>query len=262
MELLSESERQRTAGFIINRFRGDIKLLESGLTWLEEKTGKPVFGKMQPEIVGNVAYLDWESGHKKHRRRIERICVGAHIDVGDLKGKFIYSRERTPLVNSIRKVKSRIKEHDIRLVIIDSLRGAAKGSLVNDDTVEPFFNAVASLGVPVVIIHHVNRSEGSYYGSAFIRNFSRFSWEVEDSAYLERDKDKRTGKKLLLLRCDKDNEYGMEGEKLGMLMEWMEDGQIAMTPKGASWAQAKVANSLARESLATRIIDLCEGEGA
>ncbi len=44
LELLSESERQRTAGFIINRFRGDIKLLESGLRWLEEKTGKPVFG--------------------------------------------------------------------------------------------------------------------------------------------------------------------------------------------------------------------------
>ncbi len=44
LELLSESERKRTAGFIINRFRGDIKLLESGLKWLEERTGKPVFG--------------------------------------------------------------------------------------------------------------------------------------------------------------------------------------------------------------------------
>jgi adenosylcobyric acid synthase len=29
---------------VINRFRGDIKLLESGLDWLEEKTGKPVLG--------------------------------------------------------------------------------------------------------------------------------------------------------------------------------------------------------------------------
>ena len=44
LELLSESERARTVGFIINRFRGDIKLLESGLEWLEQKTGKPVFG--------------------------------------------------------------------------------------------------------------------------------------------------------------------------------------------------------------------------
>jgi len=44
LELLSESEQARVKGFIINRFRGDIKLLKSGLTWLEERTGKPVLG--------------------------------------------------------------------------------------------------------------------------------------------------------------------------------------------------------------------------
>ncbi|MCW8917376.1 MAG: cobyric acid synthase [Gammaproteobacteria bacterium] len=44
LELLSESERARTAGFIINRFRGDIALLQPGIDWLEQKTGKPVFG--------------------------------------------------------------------------------------------------------------------------------------------------------------------------------------------------------------------------
>ncbi|WP_440874547.1 cobyric acid synthase [Thalassotalea sp. PLHSN55] len=44
LALLSESEQARVKGFVINRFRGDIKLLESGLDWLEEKTGKPVLG--------------------------------------------------------------------------------------------------------------------------------------------------------------------------------------------------------------------------
>lgn len=43
-ELLSETEKARVKGFVINRFRGDIKLLESGLDWLEEKTGVPVLG--------------------------------------------------------------------------------------------------------------------------------------------------------------------------------------------------------------------------
>lgn len=42
--LLSASERQRIKGFVINRFRGDISLLTSGLDWLEEKTGVPVLG--------------------------------------------------------------------------------------------------------------------------------------------------------------------------------------------------------------------------
>jgi adenosylcobyric acid synthase len=44
LDLLSPSEQNRVKGFVINRFRGDISLLESGLTWLEERTGKPVLG--------------------------------------------------------------------------------------------------------------------------------------------------------------------------------------------------------------------------
>ncbi|MDO9365427.1 MAG: cobyric acid synthase [Methylotenera sp.] len=44
LALLSESERARIIGFVINRFRGDIALLQSGLDWLEQETGKPVLG--------------------------------------------------------------------------------------------------------------------------------------------------------------------------------------------------------------------------
>ncbi|MCW8335541.1 cobyric acid synthase [Vibrio paucivorans] len=44
LELLSESEQNRVKGFVINHFRGDIGLLQSGLDWLEAKTGKPVIG--------------------------------------------------------------------------------------------------------------------------------------------------------------------------------------------------------------------------
>ncbi len=44
LALLSESEQARVKGFVINRFRGDISLLQSGLDWLEQYTGKPVLG--------------------------------------------------------------------------------------------------------------------------------------------------------------------------------------------------------------------------
>ena len=44
LELLSPSERARIQGFVINRFRGDIALLQPGLDWLERRTGKPVLG--------------------------------------------------------------------------------------------------------------------------------------------------------------------------------------------------------------------------
>ncbi|MCJ8338121.1 MAG: cobyric acid synthase [Pseudomonadales bacterium] len=39
--LLSDTEQQRVKGFVINRFRGDVSLLQSGLDWLQQKTGVP-----------------------------------------------------------------------------------------------------------------------------------------------------------------------------------------------------------------------------
>ena len=51
LELLSETEKQRTLGFVINKFRGDIRLLQSGLDWLEDRTGKKVYGVL-PYIHG------------------------------------------------------------------------------------------------------------------------------------------------------------------------------------------------------------------
>jgi adenosylcobyric acid synthase len=44
LELLEPEERDLIQGFVINKFRGQRSLLESGLTWLEERTGIPVLG--------------------------------------------------------------------------------------------------------------------------------------------------------------------------------------------------------------------------
>lgn len=44
LDVLSPSEQARVKGFVINRFRGDIALLQPGLGWLERRTGKPVLG--------------------------------------------------------------------------------------------------------------------------------------------------------------------------------------------------------------------------
>jgi cobyric acid synthase len=44
LELLSDSERARVVGLVINRFRGDPALLQSGVEWVEQRTGKPVLG--------------------------------------------------------------------------------------------------------------------------------------------------------------------------------------------------------------------------
>ena len=51
LELLSESEQKRVIGFVINRFRGDIALLQAGIDWLERYTNKPVLATL-PYLQG------------------------------------------------------------------------------------------------------------------------------------------------------------------------------------------------------------------
>lgn len=54
---LAKSEQQRVIGFVINRFRGDVSLLQPGLDWLEQQTGKPVLAVL-PYLMG--LHLDAE----------------------------------------------------------------------------------------------------------------------------------------------------------------------------------------------------------
>lgn len=44
LDCLPPVQQDRIKGFIINRFRGDIRLFADGVDWIEQKTGKQVFG--------------------------------------------------------------------------------------------------------------------------------------------------------------------------------------------------------------------------
>jgi adenosylcobyric acid synthase len=66
LDLLSPSERARVQGLVINRFRGDIGLLQPGLDWLEKHTGKPVLGVL-PYLHG--LFLDAEDALAHHSER-------------------------------------------------------------------------------------------------------------------------------------------------------------------------------------------------
>lgn len=76
INLLSWSEQQRIVGLVINRFRGDISLLESGLEWLEKYTGKPVFGVL-PYLHG----LHLESEDSVSLEQYSNTCSETKLNV-------------------------------------------------------------------------------------------------------------------------------------------------------------------------------------
>ena len=81
MELLDQQERGRLIGFIINKFRGDAALLKDGLTFIEQRTQKPVLGVVP--YLSNL-YIPGEDSvalSRKTNLLNRNICAGAAIGI-------------------------------------------------------------------------------------------------------------------------------------------------------------------------------------
>lgn len=104
--LLSQSEQDRVVGFVINRFRGDFSLLESGLTWLEERTNKPVLGVL-PYLHGldisseDALVTQQDNTDERHKTRVVVIVyphMSNHTDFDalrhhvDIDCQFVFSK--------------------------------------------------------------------------------------------------------------------------------------------------------------------------
>ena len=69
MEILDPRERDAVGAFIINKFRGDVSLLEPGLVWLEERTGKPVLGVVP--YYRDIEIAEEDSVSLEHRQQLK-----------------------------------------------------------------------------------------------------------------------------------------------------------------------------------------------
>ncbi|HEV3158029.1 MAG TPA: cobyric acid synthase [Candidatus Baltobacteraceae bacterium] len=76
LELLSPEDRRRIRGFIINKFRGDVSLLTSGITMIEERLGIPCLGVV-PYLRDLRIDEEDSVGHQAHPRNFSRGNSGA-----------------------------------------------------------------------------------------------------------------------------------------------------------------------------------------
>ncbi len=81
--LMTRKERELTAGFLINKFRGDPRLFDSGIDYIERKSGKPVLGLVP--VYRDIAIDPEDSVAVQEDRRIRRPLGHDALNVGVLR---------------------------------------------------------------------------------------------------------------------------------------------------------------------------------
>jgi adenosylcobyric acid synthase len=118
LELLEPSERARVAALVINKFRGDVALLEPGLDFLTRRTGKPILG-----VVPHVANLRIaeEDSVSLHDRAARRRPATHQLDLLVI---------RFPRLSNYDDVEALEHEADVVVRFVDTMQDIAAADLV------------------------------------------------------------------------------------------------------------------------------------
>ena len=106
LALLDEEERALVRGLIINKFRGDVRLLMPAVEFLEKKTGKPVLG-IVPHIE-NLGIDDEDSVSLEEKQEVP--------EEGDIRIAVV----RTPKLSNFTDFDSLAAEPDVALYYVQS----------------------------------------------------------------------------------------------------------------------------------------------
>lgn len=131
---------------------------------------------------GKVLYLDWESGAIEIKQRLRGLCLGMNIQQPG--NRLIYRRCFQPLSAEIDTIQQLCAEHQVKLLVVDSVGLACGGEPEKADSVLGFFRALRSLNTTSLNIDHLakgpqdNRA-ATPFGSVYKINMARSVWECK-----------------------------------------------------------------------------------
>jgi hypothetical protein len=148
-----------------------LALLVSGGLSCSELIGHP----------GTVLYLDYEQSREQATDRAWWLMQ--YLDPG-IAPSILYRRGNMALADDIEQVTAMVAEHDVKLIIVDSLGMALGDEPEKAGPITNFFMALRSLGITALVIHHLNR-EGKFYGNIYIWNAARSFYELKGQQELD-----------------------------------------------------------------------------
>ena len=143
---------------------------------LSVATGVGVPGVGTPGRTGAALYLDYETNAQTHARRLAWIRAG--LGTPRVEGRLLYRQMKRPLHEDAHQIRRLVADHNVVLVIIDSV-GIACGGDINGaaDTLRTVA-AINGLGPAAKFgIGHKNKA-ADFIGSVYWRNGPRAMWEV------------------------------------------------------------------------------------
>ena len=143
--------------------------------------GRPV-GSLQPE-PGPVLLCDYETDQDTVARNLAMIHKGLGIEDGS---SIFYMRMGQPLVNEIEAVQSKVLEHDIQMVIVDSAGPAVGGGAECAEGAIKYFSALRNLrATTLTISHKAKNADTGPFGSVFWTNVARNVYRLQSESESE-----------------------------------------------------------------------------
>ncbi|MGG1658556.1 cobyric acid synthase [Brevibacillus sp. NRS-1366] len=173
LQLLAPEDRERVIGVIINRFRGDVTLLQPGLDWFEEYTGKPVLGVVPfiPDL-----WIDAEDSLILHKYQGQRETP-REIDIAVL---------RYPRISNFTDVDPFFVEPDCRMRFVTRVEELGEPDLIvlpgSKNTIEDLlFLRETGLAAAVQQLHH----KGKTYIVGLCGGYQMLGESIHDPAGVE-----------------------------------------------------------------------------
>lgn len=186
--------------------------LALGLPFIELKTQQT-----------NVLYLDWEMSRADYLRRAYPVARGLGFD--NLVDGIFYAEPHAGLLDILENVYQYTQEHDIEIIMVDSLGLAAGIDPESANQVVPFFRALKSFGVTCLLLdHQAKLQQGQAYGqktifgSAYKFNLSRSVFQLQKTCAQKEFMD-------LVLRPTKNN-LGQLEQPIAMRLIFGPDSKI------------------------------------
>lgn len=152
-------------------------------------TGVEILPGYKPLLRGNVLYLDWETDHDTLNARVQQIARGAGIEYPNI----LYLRMDGPFSDAVERILALIQQHEVALLIIDSVEAAMGGSVSpgapSNEGPNKIRRGLRRLGrITTFVIDHISADQAQQlgiarkaYGSIFKRNWIRRSWFLKQA---------------------------------------------------------------------------------